>query len=419
MKRLAISVTSLLLVVLLACAGAAAQKKTEFTIWTKEGEVTGGVLGEIEKLAEEFCIDRPWLTMEVVSYGVEELRQDFQAAAFAGQGPDLLWTVSDHAGPFVAMQIIKPVDDVFDPEFLAGFVRPGLESVELDGQTWGVPISVGNHLMLLYNKNLLPEAPQTSDEMIKIAQELTVDYDSDGMPDQYGLVYNLNEPFFFAPWLGGFGGWPLDGVTPTLNTSAMVEALRFVQDLKHTSKIVPVESDYDAADALFKEGKAAMLINGDWSLADYLGEDIAERVDLGIARIPMISETGLWPSPMTSGIYFMLPDYIDQEKEKIAKEFIEFVSTDEVQILFLEKHMRLPATETALEHPSLAMDPILKGSADQMTVGKPMPTVPEMRAVWDAIRPNLEAVMAGKMTPEAAAQAMQEAAEKLIREMYK
>ncbi len=116
----------------------------------------------------------------------------------------------------------------------------------------------------------------------------------------------------------------------------MVEALRFVQDLKHTSKIVPVESDYDAADALFKEGKAAMLINGDWSLADYLGEDIAERVDLGIARIPMISETGLWPSPMTSGIYFMLPDYIDQEKEKIAKEFIEFVSTDEVQILFLE-----------------------------------------------------------------------------------
>ncbi len=82
--------------------------------------------------------------------------------------------------------------------------------------------------------------------------------------------------------------------------------------------------------------------------------------------------------------------------------------------------MRLPATETALEHPSLAMDPpILKGSADQMTVGKPMPTVPEMRAVWDAIRPNLEAVMAGKMTPEAAAQAMQEAAEKLIREMYK
>lgn len=419
MKRLTISVTSLLVLVLLISVAVSAQPQTEFTIWTKEGEVTGGVLEEIENLALEFSRTRPGLTIEVVSYGVEELRQDFQAAAFAGQGPDLLWTVSDHAGPFVAMQIIKPVDDVFEAEFLAGFVRPGLESVELSGQTWGVPISVGNHLMLLYNKNLLPEAPQNTDEMIKVGQELTIDFDNDGMPDQYGLVYNLTEPFFFAPWLGGFGGWPLDGVTPTLNTPAMVAALRFVQDLKFSHKIVPVESDYDAADALFKEGKAAMLINGDWSLADYLAPEVAEKVDLGIARIPLVGETGLWPAPMTSGIYFMLPDYIDEEKEAIAKEFIEFISTDEVQILFLEKHMRLPATEAALEHPSLTADPILKGSADQMTVGKPMPTVPEMRAAWDAIRPNLEAIMAGKMTPEAAAQAMQEAAEKLIREMYK
>ena len=55
----------------------------------------------------------------------------------------------------------------------------------------------------------------------------------------------------------------------------------------------------------------------------------------------------------------------------------------------------------------------------QMVVGKPMPTVPEMRAAWDAIRPNQEAVMAGKMAPKDAAKAMQDACEKLIREMTK
>lgn len=54
-----------------------------------------------------------------------------------------------------------------------------------------------------------------------------------------------------------------------------------------------------------------------------------------------------------------------------------------------------------------------------MVVGKPMPTVPEMRAAWDAIRPNQEAVMAGKATPADAAKAMQEACENLIREMKK
>ncbi len=199
----------------------------------------------------------------------------------------------------------------------------------------------------------------------------------------------------------------------------MVGALQFVHDLKFVHKIVPVECDYDAADSLFKEGKAAMLVNGDWSIAEYQTPEVKANVELGIARIPMISETGLWPAPMTSGIYFMIPDYLDDEKVAIAKEFVEFISSDEVQVLFLEKHMRLPATATALAHPSISTDPLLKGSADQMVVGKPMPTVPEMRAAWDAIRPNQEAVMAGKMTAEAAAKAMQEAAEKLIREMNK
>lgn len=420
MKRaFVLTLTSLLLAALLLPVGAFAQKQITFTLWTKEGEVTGGVLDDIVELSKRFAETRPGLSIEVVSYGVEELRQNFQAAAFAGQGPDLLWTVSDHAGPFVAMDIIRPVDDLFEPGFLEGFVRPGLEVVELEGQTWGVPISVGNHLMLLYNKKLLPEAPQNTEAMIEVGKELTVDFDGDGLPDQYGLVYNLNEPFFFAPWLGGFGGWPLDGVTPTLNTPAMVQALQFVQDLKFVHEIVPFECDYDAADALFKEGKAAMLVNGDWSLAEYQTPEVKEKVDLGIARIPLISETGLWPAPMTSGIYFMIPDYVDEEKMAIAKEYIEFISTDEIQILFLEKHIRLPATAAALAHPSISTDPILQGSADQMVVGKPMPTVAEMRAAWDAIRPNQEAVMAGKMTPEAAAKAMQEAAEKLIREMTK
>jgi hypothetical protein len=220
------------------------------------------------------------------------------------------------------MQIIKPVDKIVGEDFLEGFVRPGLECVELEGKTWGVPISVGNHLMLLYNKNLIKEAPENTDEMVKIGKALTVDLDNDGVPDQYGLVYNLNEPFFFAPWLGGFGGWPLDGTTPTLNTKAMVDALQFAHDLKFVHRIVPVECDYDAADSLFKEGKAAMLINGDWSLAGYQTPEVKEKVDLGVARIPRISETGLWPAPMTSGIYFMIPDYVSGEKLQIAKEFI-------------------------------------------------------------------------------------------------
>lgn len=425
MKRVFVRMlVSMLLLAMIVPLSAFAQKKMTITLWTKEGEGEEGlggetIYGEIVNLTKKFSQTHPGVEFEVVSYGVEDLRQNFQSAAFAGAGPDLLWTVSDHAGPFEAMKLIKPVDEVFDKAYIDKFVKPGIEAVELGGKVWGVPLNVGNHLMLIYNKNLIANPPKDTDELIKVGMELTKDLDGDGKPDQYGLVYNLNEPFFFAPWLGGFGGWPLDGTEPTLNTPAMVNALQFVQDLKFKHKIVPMECDYDAADSLFKEGQAAMIVNGDWSLSSYLTDEVKKKVDLGIARIPKVTETGLWPSPMTSGIYFMFPEYVSDDKIEVIKDFVEYVCSEEVQLMFLEAHMRLPALEEALTNPLVTNDPIIKGSSDQMVVGKPMPTVPEMRAAWDAIRPNQEAVMAGKAKPEDAAKAMQEACENLIREMKK
>jgi maltose-binding protein MalE len=46
-----------------------------------------------------------------------------------------------------------------------------------------------------------------------------------------------------------------------------------------------------------------------------------------------------------------------------------------------------------------------------------MPVVPEMRAIWDAMRPSFQNVLNGDLTPEEAARTMQQEAEKKIREM--
>ena len=49
----------------------------------------------------------------------------------------------------------------------------------------------------------------------------------------------------------------------------------------------------------------------------------------------------------------------------------------------------------------------MQDSIETIKYTVPMPVVPEMRAIWDAMRPNLEAVLNGKMTPEDAAKKMQ------------
>lgn len=301
--------------------------------------------------------------------------------------------------PLPQLTLIQPVDGLFDMSLY-------VPSVVMDGKTWGVPISSGNHLMLIYNKDLVPTAPKNTDELLAMGQELTTG-------DQYGLVFNQTEPFWMVPWLGGFGGsvFAEDGVTPTLNTPEMVSTLQWLYDIKYTTPIVPTESDYDTSDTLFKEGKAAMIINGDWSLGGYQ-EALGDK--LGVAPIPEIVGAG-WPAPYTSGTYFMLPKDLAGEKLDMVVKFIEFATNEANETRQLDELKRLPALKSVLSSEKIANDPILAGSAEQMSYGTPMPSSLEMRCNWDAMKPELQAVLSDTKAPEQAAQDMQAAAEACVK----
>ncbi len=387
---------------IVACGnGGGAVEQVEFELWTQEGEADNG-FRYVETLAERYMEENSGVQIDVVRMETEELRGDFESASIAGDAPELLWTVNDHAGPFTAAGIIQPVEDLYDPD---AFIEP----VVMDGDIFGIPISSGNHLMLLYNRELVDSAPHDTDEMIEIAEGLT-----DG--ERYGFAYNMFEPFWLVPWLGGFGGsvFAEDGTTPTLDTPEMVATLRFLYDLTHVHAITPLEADYGTVDTLFREGDAAMIINGDWSLGEYR-EHFGD--DLGIAPIPTVAETGLEPAPFTSGKYFMMSDAVGGELREAIGEFIAWVLTEERQLEMADELSRLPGRLSALEHEQIAGDPVLADSAAAMANGTPMPAAVEMQAVWDAMLPSQNAVLAGKLSPEDAAGEMQAVSETAIRAM--
>jgi arabinogalactan oligomer/maltooligosaccharide transport system substrate-binding protein len=396
--------TVLLVLAMLIGIVSIANARVNLVLWTKEGEEA---LDWNKSLNEEFMTSHPEITVELVKkLNVEVLREDFLTASLAGAAPDILWTVSDHAGPFVAADVVEAVDNLFD---LNMYVESAMNAVKLEGKYWGIPISNGNQLMLLYNKKLVAEAPKDTDELFAVGKKLTTE-------GNYALVWNQTEPFWLVPWLGGFKGkvFAEDGLTPTLNTPEMVATLKFLHDMKFDAKIVPPECDYDGADTLFKEEKAAMIINGDWSISGYVS---ALGDDLGVARIPKVSATGEWPKPYTSGVYFMLTKGISGDKLKAAQDFISFVSSKEKQLEMVKLLNRLPAVKEALEDPLIVDNPILKGSADQMVVGTPMPTVLEMRCNWDSMKPEMLAVLSDTKSPEDAAKLMQSGAESCIKSL--
>lgn len=383
---------------LAACAVLAASALTaqvKLTLWTQEGTAENA-FQYVQSLAQAYNKTNPKVTIEVLNKETEALRQDYQTASLAGTAPDFLWTVSDHAGPFTTASLIQPVDKLFDLKQYGD-----ASAVSLDGKTWGVPITLGNHLMLLYNKSILATPPKNTDELIKLA----AGFNAKGITT---LTWNQTEPFWFVPWLGAYKSkvFAADGKTPNLNTPEMVKALTLLQDLKFKYKVFPAESDYNTADTAFKEGKAAMIINGDWSLGDYkkvMGDK------LGVARIPQVSGA-TWPAPYTAGKFFMITADLPKAKLDAVVDFIKFATTKANQLDMFSKLNRLPALKSAAADPLVASDPIQKASAEQMVVGVGMPSVLEMRAVWDAMKPEFIKVMANAETPKDAAPAMQAAA---------
>ncbi len=348
----------------------------------------------------------PGIKITALYKETEELRSGFQIAAIGGAGPDIVYGPSDQIGPFQVMQIILPLDTLFSREYLSRFNSKAL--VYSHGHLYQIADKIGNHLMLVYNKALISQPPKTMDELISVGKKFTCP------PNNYGLVWNYTEPYFFIPFLTGYGGWVMDSLgNPTLDTPAMVSALKFMKSLRDEYKIIPKSCDYETADALFKEGKAAMIINGPWSFGDY----IKAGLDFGVTRIPLVTETGLWPAPMVSPIGYSINVSVPKWKIPEIVRLMRYLLSPQVELDFTKHFNTIPTRVEAYDDPAVRDNSIVRDSEYQMEVGSPMPIVAGLRAIWDAMRPSYQAVLGGTESPEQAAREMQKNAVQKIREM--
>ena len=351
-------------------------------------------------------------SIERVHYRVEDLQTQFQTAALAFGGPSLVYGPSDKIGPYSIMGLLMPIDELLPPSELARFEPAALPV--LQGKVWGLPDQVGNHLIMIANRALVDTLATDTDTWLAQLRERTIDRDRDGKPEQYGLVFNLLEPFWLVPWLGGFGGTVMDAQSrPTLDTPAMAQALGFLSGLKQ-SQVVPLECDYPLADTIFKEGRAAYIINGPWSWQGYRDAGI----DIQLAPLPMVTATGQWPAPLISAKCYSINRYLDPATKECTAALLAWLTGPEVQLDLARKLGVQPGDLAAAAAPELRDDPAMIASREQIARGRLMPIVPEMRAIWDAMRPYYQSVMNGELEPAAAAAAMQARASETIEVMH-
>ncbi|MBV9009767.1 MAG: extracellular solute-binding protein [Verrucomicrobia bacterium] len=358
----------------------------------------------------EFNAHHPDVVVEALYKENEELRNLFVIAAVAGQGPDVVYGPADNIGVMVTTKTILPLEKIFAESFFARFSAGGV--IQWQGSRWLVADQIGNHLTLIYNTTLVSRPPETLDELIAMGRLLTKHASHDRKIEQYGLTWNYREPFFFIPFLTGFGGWVMDkDARPTLDTPEMVRALQFVIDLRDKYQIIPKEGDYDVADMLFKENRTAMIINGPWSWSSYHVPDRAK-----VAPLPKNTETGYWCEPMVSAKGYSVNAAAAGRKLPAIRELIDFLTSDEVQRKMAAELSTSPVSLAAIDSPEVRQNPTLIASMAQIEHGRAMPIVPQMRAIWEAMRGPYQLLMNGAITPQEAARRMQREAEKNIAE---
>jgi maltose-binding protein MalE len=141
------------------------------------------------------------------------------------------------------------------------------------------------------------------------------------------------------------------------------------------------ETSQRIADALFKDGKAAMIINGDWSWSGYKKAGI----DIGVAPLPKIKRTGLWCAPMVSPKGFSVNVNVSKEKLPLVIEFLKFIMEPENQLVTAKALNTMPTRTILYEDPFIKNDDILINSKKQIEFGKPMPVVqPNFEASWQS-----------------------------------
>ena len=349
--------------------------------------------------------------VEALYRETEELRNLFVIGSVGGQGPDLVYGPSDNLSILAMTGSVKPITEVLEPDFLAQFDTTGVLS--WNGNAWMVADQVGNHLAFVYNKALLPRVPETWEELLPLLQALTKDENGDGRPDRYGLTWNYTEPFFFVPFLTGSGGWMMDATgNPTLDTPATVEAVRFVLDLRDRYKVIPRESDYQISETLFKEGRAAAVINGPWAWAGYG----SAGVDYGIARIPKMG--GEWAAPVISSKGYSVNINVPDWKAPYVREVLVYFTGPAMQRQMARDLATIPTIPALLRDTVITNSPLLRASMAQVEVGKPMPLAPQMRQVWDGMRGPYQLVMNGAVNPQQGARLMQQEVQKRINDTF-
>ena len=343
----------------------------------------------------------PGVEVQALAVPFDQLKNKFTTDALTGGGPDLVVGPLDWVGELATAEAIAPLDEMATAEVTSAFIPAVVEALKFDGKLYGMPESFET-VALYYNTDLAPTAPATTAEVDELSAAMA--------EGTYGLAM-YSDFYHPAGYLFGFGGTLFDAENKsTLDSPETVAFLNWIAGF-NTKPGLFQQNDDAGISSLFKEGKAAMVINGPWALGDYKGA-LADKV--AVAPLPLISEAGdAAPKPFLGVKHIMMNANLEGDQAALAFEFMKFFTGPESVGPLAAKAGHLPANTSV----DVSADPAAQAFIKQGESVTPMPSIPEMGQVWEPAGAMITSVISGDSTAEEAATEAQEKINNAIEQM--
>ncbi|WP_374353430.1 maltose/maltodextrin ABC transporter substrate-binding protein MalE [Chitinimonas sp.] len=318
----------------------------------------------------------------------------FQQAALAGGGPDIFIWPHDRIGEWIKLGLIQPVTP--SAEVQHNIVSVAWDAFTVNGKVWGYPLSV-EAVGLIYNKALVPVPPKTFEEIPDIDARL-------GKQGAKAILWDYNNTYFSWPLLAANGAYAFyrdprgnyeagDTGVDKAGAIAGMETLKMLID----KGVMPTGANYAQMESAMHAGKLGMMISGPWAW-----EGLRKaHIDFGVAPIPMVK--GKPGRPFVGVLGAMITSNSKHKRE--ANDFLErfLLKADGLMAMNEDVPLGVPADTTLFWQ--LYADEHIRNSMDNIHLGKPMPSNPEMSKFWSAMEAAFKQVSAGQAKPREALEA--------------
>lgn len=298
-----------------------------------------------------------------------DIRTEFQTQAPNDGGPDITVGAHDWLGEFYENGVVSPIEL---GDTVGDFNEVTIQAFTYNDQVYGLPYAVEN-VALIRNTELAPEAPSTYDEMVEMGKDA-----------KYPFLIQTGEdsdPYTYYPFQTSFGNSVFaqndDGSYSTDLTIADESGVEFAKWLREEgqagSGMLDTATTYDVAIDAFSKGESPFIIGGPWMIQEFADAGL----DLAVDPIPSAGGQDAQPFVGVQGFY--VSAYA--ANPVAATDFlVNYIGTKDIQVSLYEEGNRTPALTEAAE--AITDDPLTEGFAKVAENAVPMPSIPEMGAVW-------------------------------------